>query len=118
MPCGVGILRTEGRPECIDITECLRIRLSVQLTAHGKACLLPEEILAVIHAALLRLRRFLHIQRGHPEHLPGAFTVASRDQRRMHIDKSSLLKELMKRVSRQRAHPEYCLKCVRPRPKM
>ena len=45
MTCGVGILRTECRSECVNVAECLCISLSVQLSAYGKVCLLSEEIL-------------------------------------------------------------------------
>ena len=45
MTGGVGIFCTECRSECVNVTECLCISLSVQLSAYGKVCLLSEEVL-------------------------------------------------------------------------
>ena len=97
----VRIFRTECRTECVDAAECLGICLAVQLPAHGQAGLFPEEILCIVHGPVLIFRDIFHIKGSHAEHLSRSLTVAPRDQRSVHIHKSSLLEKLMDRISRQ-----------------
>ena len=61
MSRGVGVLRAERRSKGIDAAERLRVGLAVELSAHGQARLFPEEILRVIHTAVLVLRNIFHI---------------------------------------------------------
>ena len=97
----VRIFRAECRAKRINAAESLGVSLAVQLSTDRKACLLPEEILCVIHCAVLILRYIFHIQRSHAEHLAGPFAVTSCDQRGVYIDKSSLLEKLVDRICRQ-----------------
>ena len=53
MTCRVGVLSTESRSECVDITECLCISLTVELTAYSKVGLFAKEILAVVYSTCL-----------------------------------------------------------------
>ena len=41
----VGILCTESRSECVDVTKCLCISLTIQLAAYSKVGLFSKEIL-------------------------------------------------------------------------
>ena len=118
MACGVGILRAEGRSECINIAECLGIGLTVELTAYCQAGLFFEEILAVIHFSLRGSRKFFHIQSGDAEHFTGTFTVAACDQWGVHIDKTPLLEELMNGIRDHGAHTEHCLEGIGSRTQM
>jgi len=77
----IGVLRTESRSECINITECLCISLTVQLTTYCKISLFAEEILTVIYSTVFIQRRILHIQCSNLEHLSRTLAVTSCDQR-------------------------------------
>ena len=57
MARSVGVLGTECRAEGIDASERGGAELSFELTAYGQAGHLSEEVLRVIHLALLRLRK-------------------------------------------------------------
>ena len=102
----VGIFRTEGRTEGVDVAESLGKGFAVQLAAHRKIGRFPEEILREVHLSLFIDRNIRKIHRSHLEHLSGSFTVTACDQRRMHIHKSSLLEEFMDRISAERTDPE------------
>src|SRR5699024_6291992 len=108
----VGILRTECRSECIDITEGLCKCLCVELSAYRQACVFVEEILAVIDASIFQFRRILKIHCRYLEHLSCTLTVASGDQRSVHIHESSLLEELVNRVGCKRTYAEHCLERI------
>ena len=97
----VGILRTECRAECIDVLECHRIRLSIELTANGQIRRLSKEILTVIDGTVLIFRYLIQIHRCHLEHLTGAFTVTAGNQGCMHIYKILLLEKFMNRICDQ-----------------
>ena len=112
MTGGVGIFRPEGGAEGINVAEGKGIGFRVKLSAHRQVGGLSEEILAVVHLSVLCLRDIFQIQRGHLEHFSRALTVASRDQRSMHIDKASFLEKAVDGVSRKGADTEYRLKGV------
>ena len=118
MTCRVRVLCTERRTECINTAECLRIGLAVQLSAYRQVGLFSKEILTVIDASVFVFRKILHIQRRYTEHLSRTLAVASGDQRSVHIHKSPLLEKAVDRICRQRAHAEYCLKCIGSRTQM
>ena len=103
---GVGVLGTEGRTECIDILKCHSEGFAVELTGYGQAGLLTEEILGVIHLTGFGFRHVGGIHGGNLEHLAGALTVASGDQRGVYVHEIPILEELMDGVSRQRADAE------------
>ena len=111
----VGILRTEGRSEGIYILKCKRISFHIQLTTDSQIRLFAEKVLAVVHFAVLCQRQIVQIECSYLEHLPRAFTIAARDDRRMHIYKASLLEKGVDRVSDQRPYPEHGLESICPR---
>ena len=114
MAGSVGIFCPERRSKRINIAECLGIRLSIQLAAHRQIGGFSEKVPGKVNFLFVIQGNVFQIQRGHSEHFSGSFTIASGDQRRMHIHKSSLLEELMDSVSRQGTHAEYRLKRIRP----
>ena len=112
MTGGVGILGTESRSESIYVLECKSISLYIQLSAYGQVYRLTEEVLGVIHFAVLGLRHIVHVQSRYLEHLTGTLTVTAGDQRGVHIDKASLHEEGMDRISDQGSDTEHCLESI------
>ena len=103
---GVGVLGTEGGAEGIHIAEGHGEVLGVQLAGHGQAGLLAEEVLAVIHLAVLGLGHVLQIQGGHLEHLASALAVAAGDDGGLDVHKAVALEELVHRHGRHGADAE------------
>ena len=101
MTCGVRVFCTECRSECVNVAECLRVSLTVQLSTYRKVCLFSEEILGIIHASVCVLRYVVQIHGCHLEHLSCTLTVTSCDQRCMYIYESSFLEEFVDCISSQ-----------------
>ena len=99
MTGGIGIFSTESRSECIHISECLCICLTVKLSAYCQICFFSKEILTVIRRSLLICRYILHIQSCHLEHFPGTLTVRACNNRSVYIYKSFFLEKLMNGIS-------------------
>ena len=112
MACRVGVLSTESRSECVDITECLCISLTVELSAYSKVGLFAKEILAVVYSTILIHRRIFHVKCGNLEHLSCTLTVTSCDQWSVYIYKSLLLEEFVDRICTKRTYTEHCLESV------
>ena len=108
----VGVFGAESRSESIDIAECLRKSLSVQLSAYCQVGRFFKEVLGKIYFSVFCLRNVVQVHGGYLEHLSGSFTVTSCDQRCVYIDKASLLEKLMDGKCNHGAHPEHCLKGV------
>ena len=108
----VGILGAEGRSECIDVAECHRVGLTIELAAYGQVGGLTEEILCIIDGAVFLTRCILDIQGGHLEHLAGAFAVTARDDGGVNVNEVTLLEELVDRIGDQRTNAEYRLEGV------
>ena len=113
-----GVFCTESRSEGVDIAERLRIHLSVELSAHRQIRLFSEKVFCIVNLTVCRSRRILKIQRCHLEHLSGALAVASRNERRVYIDKIALLEEFMDSVRCQRTHTKGRLKHIGARTQM
>ncbi len=103
---GVGILGAEGGAEGVHITEGHGEVLGIQLTGHGQAGFLAEEVLGVVHLPVLGLGDVVQVQGGHLEHLAGALAVAAGDDGGLHIHEAPALEELMHRVGRHGANAE------------
>ena len=112
MTCGVGVLCTECRSECVYIAECLCKGLAVQLTAYCQVGLLAEEVLGIIDVSLLIGRDVIQIHSRNLEHLSSTLTVASCDKRCVYIDKSSLLEELMDCICTKGTYTEHSLEGI------
>ena len=114
----VGVLGTERRAEGIHVAEGHGEVLGVELTGDGQARLLAEEVLAVVHGAVLRLGDVVQVKRRHLEHLARALAVAARDDGCLDIDKAAALEELVHGVGRDGADAERRGEEVRPRAQM
>ena len=112
MAGSIGVFCTESRSERIDVTERLCISLTVQLSTYRQVGRFIEEVFGKIYFSVFRLRNVVQIHGCYLEHLSGTFAVTSCDQWCMHIDKSSLLEELVNGIGNQRTHTEYCLKRI------
>jgi hypothetical protein len=72
---GVAVLGAEGRAEGVDLAQREAVALDVELAGHGQEGFLAEEVAAEVDVALAVARQVGHVQRGHAEHLSGAFGV-------------------------------------------
>jgi len=115
---GIGLLGPEGGTEGIYVAEGHSKGLGVELAGHRQVGALPEEILAIVHRAVLCLGYAVHIQRGYPEHLARPLAVGGGDNGRMNIDKAPLLEEAVNGVGRHAAHPKGRGKQIGPGPQM
>ncbi len=115
---GIGVFRPEGGAEGVDIAEGHRKGLAVELTGDGQVCGLVEEVLGVIHRAVLVSGRVGKVERGDLEHLACALGVRAGDQRGVDVDKVALHEELMDGEGDQAAHAEHRLEGVGPGPQM
>ena len=108
----IGILRTEGGTEGVDIPEGLCKDLGVQLAADRKIGAFSKEILRKVYFSLPGLRYIRKIQGSYLEHFAGAFCVASGNQRGMYIHKASFLEEAVDGVSAERTDTKHCLEGI------
>ncbi|MPM27916.1 hypothetical protein SDC9_74432 [bioreactor metagenome] len=115
---GVGVLRPESRAKGVHIAESHGKVLRVQLARNRQIRGLSEKVLGIVHPAVLGAGRIFHIQRGDPEHLASAFTVAGGDNGGMHIDETLALEKLMDGIGRDAPHPEGGGKQIRPGPQV
>ena len=115
---GVGVLRPEGGAEGIYVPEGHGEVLRVQLAGDGEVRGFTEEVLGEVHLPILGHGRIFGVQRGDPEHLAGALTVAGSDDGGVDVDEAPLLEELMNGVGRHAPHPEHGGKQVRPGPQV
>ena len=63
MAGSVGVLRAEGRPEGVYLTEGHRHGFTLKLTGYGEGSGLPEKVLRVIYRAVLGFRRIGGVKR-------------------------------------------------------
>ena len=106
MALGVGVLGAEGGAEGVHIAKGHGEVLGIQLTGHGEAGLLAEEILGIVHLAILGLGDVVEVEGGHLEHLAGALTVGAGDDGGLDIDEAPALEELVDGVGRRGADAE------------
>ena len=117
VPGGVGALRPEGGPKGVHLGEGLGHGLHLELAGAGQEHLLLEEVLAVVHGAVLCLGEVFQVHGGHLEHL-GALAVGGGDNRGMDIHKAVLLEELVDAVGRGGADAEGGAEQVGARPQV
>ena len=106
MTRGEAVFGTERRSERIDIAEGERKRFAVQLSGTAQMHGLFEKVLRVIHFSVLGTRQVLEVKRGHLEHLTAAFAVRVGQDRRMDINESAILEELVNRRGNNRTDAE------------
>jgi hypothetical protein len=129
VPARVGVLRAEGGTEGVHVLQSHGEVFSLELTGHRQVGLLGEEVLGVVHLAgggrgagtpraLADPRRIAHVQGGDLEHLAGAFGIAAREDRGVHVDEAALLEEAVNGEAHGAAHPRHRADGVRPRPQV
>jgi len=111
----VAVLGAEGRAERVDVPERERETLAVELSGHGQAHGLCEEVLVEIDRAVGEPRRVGGVERRHAEHLARALAVAAGQYRRVHVDEAAVVEEAVDRLRSDRAHAERALEQVRAR---
>ncbi len=111
MSTGVGVFRTEGRTEGVDIRECGSEQFSLQLATDGQAGAVAKEILRPVDLTVFEWR-ILRVEGRHPEHLSCALTIIRRNNRGMNMNKVALLKELMNGKGECTAHPKHSTEAV------
>ena len=114
----VGIFGAEGRPEGVNLAERHCHALALKLAGNGQSGGLSKEILRKIDSAILGERRVFRVKRCDAEHLAGALAVASRDQRRVRIDKSALVEKAVDSIRSHTSHAEYRFKGIGARTQM
>ena len=127
VPGRVAVLGAEGRPEGVRLAQPARERLGFELPADGQIRRPIEEIEREIDSLSLRGRLFwalalfrhvVQVERGHLEHRAGAFAIAGGDQRRVDVEETAFLEELVDRVAHAIPHPGDGAERVRARPQM
>jgi len=103
---GIRVFSAERRAEGVDQRQRHRVNLGFQLTAHGEAGLLAEKIFTVIDFPIV-LRWIGHIQRRHLKHLPRAFAIARRNNRRVQVQKSSIIEKTVDGICQPVAHAHH-----------
>jgi len=102
----IGVFRTEGRAEGVDVTEGEGVGFTVELAADGQVGGGTEEILGEIHLAILGEGRIFGIQRGDAEHFTRTFAVAAGEDGSVDIYETTVAKETMDRLRGDAAHAE------------
>ena len=118
VPRRVRILRAERRAERVDLAERGRVDLAFELARHGEKRRPLEKILRVVDIALLVPRRLGRIDRRHAKHRAGPFAIAGRDDRRVQVQKSFLLEEVVNRPANAIPHARHRAERIRPRPQV
>ena len=106
VPGGKALLSAEGGPEGVHLAEGHGHGLGFQLAGDGQVDRLAEEVLAVVHLAVVGLGDVGQVEGGDPEHLPRALAVRGGQQGGVGVDKAVLLEEAVDGVGRHAAHPE------------
>ena len=111
----IWVLSAERRAKRINLSQGCSCQLTLQLSGNRQASLLAEEIVLINDRAILILFQVVQIFGSNLEHLSGTLTVGSRDDRRMEIEKASIMEKLMDSVSHIVTNTEYRAKCIRTR---
>ena len=117
MPRRVGVLRPERGAERITIADGTGEDLRFELPADGQRRLFAEEILAVINLRF-QLRQLGEVERRHLKHRAGPLAVAGGDDRRVDVQESSRLKEIVNGGAQGIPHAGDGSECIRPRPQV
>ena len=109
---GVGVLRAEGRPEGVDLAERGRSELPFELSAHGQARLLAEEVLAVVDFALLVPGDVVEVKGRHREHLARTLGIGCGDEGSVQIYEALGMEIFVDCEGHLAAEPEDCAEGV------
>ena len=107
---GVGVFGAEGGAESIDLTKGHGRHLALQLTGHGQAGTLAEEVVGVVIVGTLILVG--PADGGHLKHLTGALTVAGGDEGGVDVHVVALLEIAVDGGGHHAAHAENGVKGV------
>ncbi len=99
MARGVGVLGAERGAEGIDSAERQRSELALQLTRHSEVAGFAEEVLRVVHLAVLGARRVGYVERGDVEHRARALAVRTRDERSVEVVEAVVVEIFVNGVS-------------------
>mmetsp|Transcript_57896 Transcript_57896/g.137789 ORF Transcript_57896/g.137789 Transcript_57896/m.137789 type:complete len:424 (-) Transcript_57896:70-1341(-) len=116
----LGVLRAEGGPERVDVSQRARVCLPRELARDSEVRRLSEEVLGVVDLAGLGLRQLAHRGRegGHAEHLAGALAVTRRDQRGLEVEEPHALEVVVRRLGESGADARHGRDGVCPRPQV
>ena len=103
----MGVFRTEGRSECVDVSECQSVSFALQLAGYGQAGFLAEEVLGIVDISFFVSWRIVHVQSGYTEHFACTFAVTSGDDWSVNIYEVLILEELVDCVCYQGTYSEY-----------
>ena len=116
VPGREAVLRPEGGPEGVDVPKRQRERLAVELAGATEVHGLLEEVLAVVHRAVVGLRHVVEVQGRHLEHLAPALAVRVGQDGRVHVDEPPVLEELVDGRGHHGPDPKDRLEGVGPGP--
>ena len=115
MPWSVGVLSPESRTESVDLADGRRSKLTLKLSAHGKARLLSEEVLAEINFPVLFLGNVLKIESRDLEHVSRSLCVRFCDKRCVEVNESLVVEELVNGERHGVTDSQHCSERVCPR---
>ena len=114
----IGVFGAERRSERIDSAQCRSGELTFQLAGNRQAGLFAEEIVIVDNGTVFIFLQIIQVHRSNLEHLSGAFTVRTRNDRRMEIEEPFLMEELMNGDSHIVTNAEHSAERIRTRTQM
>ena len=115
---GIGVFRTERRPERIDSAQRRSGKFTFQLTGNRQTRLLSEKIVIVDNRTVFVFLQIIKVHRSNLKHLSGSFAVGSRNDRRMKIEEPFLMEEFMNGNSHIVTDTEHSTECIRTRTQM
>ena len=108
----IALLCAEGRAKGVNLAQGHCHGLGFQLAGNRQVDRALEEVLAVIHLAVLGLGHIVQVQGSNLEHLACAFAVRTGKDGGVYIGKAVLVEELMQGISGLAAHTERSVKGV------
>src|SRR6266513_1354182 len=118
VPGRVGVLSAKSRSKRVNLGQCQRECFCFQLTAHGQISWPGEKIFRIIDFAFRGSRHVRGVQRCDAKQFSGSLAVASGNDWRVHINETSILKELMNGKSQAAPHTKHAAEKIRSRPEM
>ena len=106
MTLSVGVFGAEGGAEGVDVAKGHGEVLGVELAGDGQVGGLAEEVLGVVHSAVLGSGRIIDVQSGDLEHFTSTLAVAGGDDGSVDVDEAAILEEAVDGVGGYAAHPK------------
>ena len=111
----IRVLRTECRSKRINLSQSRSRQLALQLSGNRQAGLLAKEVIIIDDRTILVFLQVVEVHRRYLEHLSGTLAIRCRNDRRMEIEESTIMEELMDCVSHIMTDTEYRAKRIRTR---